>query len=165
MAKPPRNGIGGQNRPRRPAAMVSATAHHQSPIGRAPTDFSKTEKAMFNAILAECDYLNNRSYRRWLIMTSRIAVRYEVLVRFFKKRAAELEKENPGEGEALAYLSNDESKRHPLAIELRSSEDSLRQNFTQLGMSMASQARIMSSVINSTKEAQERSTLAAKYFS
>lgn len=143
--------------------MVNATPLHRAPLGRVPADFSKAESAMFKSIVAECPYLDSRAYRRALILLSRVAVRYDVLVRFFKRRAAELEKENPGEGEALAYMATDGSnRRHALAAELKSSEDSLRACFESLGMNMKSQARIMQSI--GTPEAVERSALSAKYF-
>lgn len=163
MARPPRNGIGGQNMKRRSAGQLALTEYHRAPLGKPPADFNAKEKKMFNDILAECPYLDSRAYRRALILTARVGVRYDVLVRFFKRRAAELEKENPGEGEALAYMATDGSnRRHALAIELKSSEDSMRASFTALGMSMASQARILQSI--GTKEAAEKSELAAKYF-
>ena len=161
MARPPKNGVT-RTQPRRNHFMQAQTKIHQASIGNPPKDFSKQESAYWKVVIAECEYLN-RSHRQWLIVCCRIAVRVSKLVKFFERREAALEKENAGDG-MLAFLDNEQVKRHPLAIELANSEKTLFTAFDAIGLNMKSQAAIMRAVGAST-EAQERSTLAAKYFS
>ena len=145
MARPSRNGVAerGVKTPR--DTKVAAGAGR--PIGNAPKDFAPDERAAWNAIVAECPWVD-MTHRRWVRGLALTAARVDRITNYFKKRQAEFKKRK--EDTALAYL-DDSGKRHPLMTDLLAAEESLRKSLSALGASPAAQVKMMSDIGNGNR--------------
>jgi len=110
-------------------------------VGRAPSDFTDAQRAIWNRYCRELPYLDY-SHRAWLSELVRTTARYETIQRQFEEREAALVE--AGRNPAEAYLSDCGQKRHPLHIDLLALSESMRKSLAALGGSPKAQVGMVS---------------------
>lgn len=144
---------GGQSR-----KAVALVSEGRRPIGLAPKGRGYHWKQMWRYLINEFPWVDS-THRRWLIETTDQLIELGNIKAFFEEREKAMRK--AGKPVALAYLTDDGGKRHPLMIQKQAHLEVVRRLLVSLGASPQSQVRL----VTDAQRATESDHPASEYFS